>query len=164
MTADGNHPVSAEERATAIVWAIQYINHFQIVCDFYDSGSLTQERFDLWKGFAVSIVASEGIKSWWEDELGKLAFTPRVRDLIDAELLRSDHPPAPFNAMWKIFMTQTWSDSHPTAWSQHNGVRFCFGLRFQPVDADDRRARRQSGTKWTLAMNRRKRPLMVRHT
>jgi hypothetical protein len=127
MTADGNHPVSAEERATAIVWAIQYINHFQIVCDFYDSGSLTQERFDLWKGFAVSNVASKGIKSWWEDELGKLAFTPRVRDLIDAELLRSDHPPAPFNAMWKIFMTQTWNDSHPTAWSQHNGVRFCFG-------------------------------------
>lgn len=113
MAADGDLAVSAEDRATAIVWVIQYINHFQIVCDLYDSGSLLQERFDLWKGFAVSIVASKGIKSWWEHELGKFAFTPRVRDLIDEELLSSESPPVPFNTMWKIFMTATWQDSPP---------------------------------------------------
>jgi hypothetical protein len=113
-TADGKQPASAEDQATATVWVIQYINHFQIVCDLYDSGSLTQERFDLWKRFAVSIVASKGIRSWWDDELGKHAFMPRARDLIDAELHNSDHPPVPFNTMWKIFMTRTWQDSFPT--------------------------------------------------
>jgi hypothetical protein len=111
ITADGDVAVSAQDRATAIVWVIQYINHFQIVCDLYDSGSLEQDRFDLWKGFAVSIVASKGIRAWWEDELGKYAFMPRVRDLIDSELLSSENPPVPFNTMWKIFMNETWKDS-----------------------------------------------------
>ena len=68
LMADGYAAVRAEDRSTAIVWIIQYVNHFQIVCDLYDSGSLGQVRFDLWKGFAVSIIASKGIKSWWEDE------------------------------------------------------------------------------------------------
>jgi hypothetical protein len=113
MTADGDGPVSAQDRATAIVWVIQYINHFQIVCDLYDSGSLEQDRFDLWKGFAVSIVASKGIRSWWDQEQGKLAFMPRVRDLIDRELLDSEPAPVPFNAMWEIFMAETWRESTP---------------------------------------------------
>ena len=113
MTADGELEVSLQDRATAIVWVIQYINHFQIVCDLYDSGSLKQDRFDLWKGFAVSIVASKGIRSWWEDEHGKFAFMPKVRDLIDQELLSADSAPMPFNTMWKIFMTETWRDSVP---------------------------------------------------
>ena len=113
ITADGDLAVSAEDRATAIVWVIQYINHFQIVCDLYDVGSLTQERFELWKGFAVSIVASKGIRSWWDDENGKLAFMPRVRDLIDEELRNPGSPAVPFNSMWKIFMTHTWQEAAP---------------------------------------------------
>ena len=111
MTADGDLPVRADDRAVAIVWVIQYINHFQIVCDLYDAGSLPRERFDLWKGFAVSIVASKGIRDWWENENGKLAFMPRVRELIDHELQNVESPPLPFNSMWKIFMTQTWNEA-----------------------------------------------------
>lgn len=108
MTADGDPAVSPDDRATAIVWVIQYINHFQLVCDLYRAGSLKQERFELWKGFAVSIVASKGIRSWWDDENGKLAFMPAVRDLIDAELSDPARPAIPMNAMWKIFMKHTW--------------------------------------------------------
>ncbi len=115
LTADGDFDVSADDRATAIVWVIQYINHFQIVCDLYDAGSLAQERFDLWKGFAISIVASRGIRAWWDDESGKLAFMPRVRDLIDEELTSSNNSTVPFNTMWKIFTTQTWRDSASAA-------------------------------------------------
>lgn len=111
LAADGDLEVSAQDRATAIVWVIQYINHFQIVCDLYDSGSLKQYRFDLWKGFAVSIVASQGIRSWWDEEHGKFAFMPRVRDLIDQELLNSENAPVWFNTMWKIFMSETWQAS-----------------------------------------------------
>ena len=113
LTADGDFAVSADDRATAIVWVIQYVNHFQIVCDLYDAGSLAQERFDLWKGFAVSIVASKGIKSWWDDENGKLAFMPRVRNLIDEALNDSSSSPVPFNTMWKMLMTKTWRESAP---------------------------------------------------
>ena len=115
LTADGDIGVSADDRAIAIVWVIQYINHFQIVCDLYDAGSLADERFNLWKGFAVSIVASKGIRAWWDDENGILAFMPRVRNLIDEELTSSSNSPVPFNTMWKIFMTQTWQDSASAA-------------------------------------------------
>jgi hypothetical protein len=111
MTADGDLAVNPDDRSTAIVWVIQYINHFQIVCDLYDAGSLAQERFELWKAFAVSIVASKGIRSWWDDENGKLAFMPKVRNLIDEKLCDPDSPPLPFNTMWKAFMSQTWQDT-----------------------------------------------------
>ena len=77
--------------------------------------SLAQERFELWKGFATSIVASKGIRAWWDDENGKFAFMPRVRNLIDEELTNSDDSPVPFNTMWKIFMTQTWQESASAA-------------------------------------------------
>ena len=115
IAADGDVAASASDRATAILWVIQYLNHFQIVCDLYDAGSLETERFDLWKGFAVSIVASKGIRSWWEDEQGKFAFMPRVRDLIEGHLRDSEYPPIPFNKRWEIFKSEAWRESSSIA-------------------------------------------------
>ncbi len=109
--ADGDTPASVADRARAIIWVIQYLNHFQIVFDLHNDGSLDDERYDLWESFAISMVASKGIRAWWDDELGKLAFMPNVRSLIDQKLNDADNPPTPFNKMWEIFSSESWRDS-----------------------------------------------------
>ena len=67
---------------------------------------MDEERYLLWEGFAVSIIASKGIRAWWDAEDGKAAFTPKVRDLIDRKLNDPVNPPVPFNRMWTIFRTE----------------------------------------------------------
>ena len=109
--ADGDTPASIADRARAIIWVIQYLNHFQIVFDLHNDGSLDDERYDLWESFAISMVASKGIRAWWDNELGKLAFMPTVRNLIDQKLNDTENPPTPFNQMWEIFSTESWRDT-----------------------------------------------------
>jgi hypothetical protein len=109
--ADGDTPASVTDRAMAIIWIIQYLNHFQIVFDLHDEGSLDDERYNLWESFAVSMIASKGIRAWWDDEFGKLAFMPKVRSLIDKKLADAENPPIPFNKMWSIFTTEAWRDA-----------------------------------------------------
>ena len=113
--ADGEFRASAEDRSRAIIWVIQYLNHFQIVYDLHHGGTLDKERYELWKGFAISMVASRGIREWWDTEQGKLAFMPDVRALIDQKLNDPVEPPIPFNKMWSIFNANTWEpgDSEP---------------------------------------------------
>ena len=113
--ADGVIPASAEDKSMAIVWVIQYLNHFQIVYDLHHGGTLDDERYELWEGFAVGIVASKGIREWWDAEQGKLGFMPDVRELIDQKLNDTVEPAIPFNEMWSIFNAKTWesSDSKP---------------------------------------------------
>ena len=82
--AEGDGSASAADRARAIMWVIQYLNHFQNVYDLHHNGSLDEERYALWEGFAVGMVASKGLRAWWDDESGKLACMSAVRDLIDA--------------------------------------------------------------------------------
>ncbi len=67
---DGDIPVSVADQSRAIIWVIQYINHFQIIYDCYHDGTLDEERYLLWEGFAVSIIASKGIRAWWDAEDG----------------------------------------------------------------------------------------------
>ena len=110
-TADGDTSASVTDQARAIIWVIQYLNHFQIVFDLHAAGSLDDDRYDLWKSFAVSIVASKGIRAWWDDESGKFAFMANVRDLIDENLDDTEKPPVPFNKMWNIFRTEAWRDA-----------------------------------------------------
>ena len=108
--ADGDTPASIDDRARAIIWVIQYLNHFQIVFDLYQNGSMDDERYELWESFAISMVASKGIRAWWDGESGKLAFMPKVRTLIDQKLNDAENPPIPFNKMWQIFSTESWYD------------------------------------------------------
>ncbi len=111
-TADGDIPVTVADRSRAIIWVIQYLNHFQIVYDLHRNGRLDEERYQLWESFAISMVASKGIREWWDAESGKLAFMPKVRALIDRKLGDTADPPIPFNKMWAIFTTDAWeSDS-----------------------------------------------------
>ena len=110
-TADGDNPASIADRATAIIWVSQYLNHFQIVFDLHNDGSLDDERYDLWKLFTISIVASKGIRAWWDDESGKFAFMPQVRRLIDQRLNDTENPPIPANKTWEIFKTESWRDA-----------------------------------------------------
>jgi len=109
--ADGDIPASAADRAMAIIWVIQYLNHFQIVFDLHNDGSLDDDRYQLWEGFAVSMVASKGIRAWWDDEKGKLAFMPNIRSLIEQKLNDRENPPVPFNKMWSVFTTEAWCDT-----------------------------------------------------
>ena len=75
-----------EDRARAVNWVLQYLNHFQIVYDLYQDGTLDRERYELWEGFAVSVVAPGGIRAWWDGESGRLAFMREVRELIERRL------------------------------------------------------------------------------
>ncbi len=106
--ADGEIAVSVEDRSTAIIWVIQYLNQFQIVYDLHHDGTLDEDRYQLWESIAISIVASKGIREWWDTESGKLAFMPKVRTLIDRKLDDTADPPTPFNKMWSIFTTEAW--------------------------------------------------------
>ena len=108
--ADGDIPASVEDRAIAIQWVLQYLNHFQIVYDLHHDGTLDVERYEIWEGFAISIVAPKGIQNWWEAESGKLAFTPQVRELIDRKLRDTADPPIPINKMWTYFTTEAWEE------------------------------------------------------
>jgi hypothetical protein len=108
--ADGDLSASVEERAQAIIWVLQYVNHFQIVYDLYHNGSLEEDRYTLWEGFAVSIVASKGIRAWWDGESGRLGFIPCVRDLIDERLNDTENPPVPMNQMWTVFSSEAWRE------------------------------------------------------
>jgi len=107
-TADGDIPASVADRSRAIIWVIQYLNQFQIVYDLYHDGTLDAERYELWESFAVGIVASKGIRTWWDTESGKSGFMPKVRARIDQRLADTTDPPIPFNKMWSVFTTEAW--------------------------------------------------------
>ncbi len=109
--ADGEIPATVADRSRAIIWVIQYLNHFQIVYDLHHDGTLDEERYQLWESFAISMVASRGIREWWDAESGKLAFMPKVRALIDRKLGDTADPPIPFNKMWSIFTTEAWESN-----------------------------------------------------
>lgn len=90
-------PANPEDRVRAIIWVIQYLNHVQIVYDLYHNGSLDAERYKLWEGFAITMVASKGLHEWWEEEQGKLGFIPEVRMLFDQKISDVQNPPLHFN-------------------------------------------------------------------
>jgi hypothetical protein len=108
LAAEGGTSVSIEDKARAIMWVIQYINHFEIVFDAYQNKQLPKEKYDVWEGFAVAIVASKGIRDWWNNEGGMQAFLPGVRDVIDKKLRSESEPVLPFNEMWTILQGQAW--------------------------------------------------------
>ena len=89
------------------------MNQFQIVYDLHHDGSLDEERYQLWEMWAVRIVASKGIRSWWEAESGKLGFMSEVRDLIDRKLDDTVDPPVPLTETWSIFSSAAWQSSAP---------------------------------------------------
>ncbi len=99
---------SKAEMLRAQNWIIQYLNHFQIVQDLYGSGALDDERYQLWAGFAVAVVAPPGIRHWWEEENGKFAFHADVRAMIDARLADTEDPPVPINALWSAWSADGW--------------------------------------------------------
>jgi hypothetical protein len=111
LASEGDGSASIKDRAMAIVFLIQYLNHFQIVHELYKGGSMEEEQYQLWAGFAVSIVASKGMRAWWENEDGRLGFHSGVRDLIDRRLNDESNPPPPFNKMWSIFNGEAWGAS-----------------------------------------------------
>ncbi len=99
---------SIEDRSAAIIWVIQYLNHFQVVHEFYKTGSLDEEQYQLWLGFAVAAVAPAGIRKWWEEENGRLAFHTEVRALIEQKLADKDNPVVPLTEMWSHYGGQEW--------------------------------------------------------
>ena len=102
---------SIEDRARAINFVLQYLNHFQVVYDTHNDGILDRERYKLWEGFAVAMVAPKGIRDWWDGESGKFAFMPEVRDLIDQRLEDKIDPPIPMTEMWSVLAAESWEAS-----------------------------------------------------
>ena len=111
MTAEDGRSANPEDRARAIIWVIQYLNHFQIVYDLHHVGALDEVRYKLWEGFAISMVASKGLREWWDEEQGKSGFMPEIQNLFDRRLNDINDPPTPFNEMWSIFNAQSWQSN-----------------------------------------------------
>ncbi len=108
--AAGQDP-SIEDRGTAQNFVIQYLNHFEIVHDRYETGALDEEQYQLWAGFAVAFVAPVHIRRWWDDEDGKLAFHSEVREAIDQRLHDAANPPRPITEMWTTFSPEAWKSA-----------------------------------------------------
>ena len=108
--ASGRNP-SAEDWGTAFSWVVQYLNHFQVIHELHQSGTLDEEQYQLWAGYAVSIVAPPGMRRWWDEEGGRLAFHSEVREMIDARLEDSDDPPTPLTDLWSFFGPDQWESA-----------------------------------------------------
>lgn len=108
MTAANGSRAATADRARAINFVLQYLNHFQIVQDLYRDGIVNEEQYELWKGFAVAVVAPQGILEWWHEEDGRMAFMPEVRALIEDCLNDKDNPPVPLNEMWSTYDARSW--------------------------------------------------------
>jgi hypothetical protein len=98
-----------QDRGTAFSWVVQYLNHFWVVHELHRNGALDEEQYQLWAGFAVAIVAPEGVRRWWDEENGRLGFHSEVRDLIDRRLSDSENPPVPITEMWSQFSGDAWA-------------------------------------------------------
>jgi hypothetical protein len=53
ITAAKGRAANPEDRSRAIVWLVQYINHFQIVYDLYQLGSLDEDRYKFWRALLL---------------------------------------------------------------------------------------------------------------
>ena len=106
-TATERNP-TIEDRGMCFNWVLQYINHYQVVHELHQKGALDDEKFQLWTGFAVAIVSPPGVRRWWDEESGKLAFHAGVREEIDQRLQDSKNPPTPITDMWSYFDGAAW--------------------------------------------------------
>ena len=94
----------------AFAWLVQYLNHFQIVEALHRNGSLAmdEEQYQLWAGWAAAWVAPKGIRRWWYEENGRLAFHSTVRDVIDARLEDATNPPIPATELYSYLKDPSW--------------------------------------------------------
>ena len=74
MMAEKGRAANPEDRSRAIIFLVQYLNHFQIVYDLYQLGSLDEDRYKFWESVAVAWVASKGLREWWDEDNGKLGL------------------------------------------------------------------------------------------
>ena len=99
---------SAEDRAVAVMWVIQYLNHFQVVDDLHRNGAIDEESYQLWAGYAVGMLVPEAMRRWWTEEDGRLGFHSDVRELIDRRLADRDDPPVSVLEMWSAWNPEEW--------------------------------------------------------
>ena len=109
-TATDRNP-SIEDRGTCFSWVVQYLNHFQVIHELHEGGALDEEQYQLWVGFAVSIIAPIGMRQWWDEEDGRLAFHSEVLELIDRRLADAENPPVPLTNMWSQFSGDAWESA-----------------------------------------------------
>ena len=102
---------TVEDWGTAFSWVVQYLNHFQVVHDLHRNGAIDEEQYQLWAGYAVSIVAPPGMRRWWHEEEGRLAFHSEVREMIDRRLEDADDPPTPLTELWSFFGPDAWESA-----------------------------------------------------
>jgi hypothetical protein len=101
-TAEERTP-SIEDRGVCFSWVVQYLNQFQVVHALHRDGTVDDEQYELWAGFAVAVVAPRGVRRWWNEENGRLGFQLEVRELIDRRLADRGNPPVPLTEMWSQF-------------------------------------------------------------
>jgi hypothetical protein len=108
ITAAEGRAANPEDRVRAIIWLVQYLNHFQIVYDLHQLGSLDEDRYKFWENLAVGWVASKGLREWWDEDNGKIAFMPEIRSLLDSKLNDPNKVPIGSNEIWDIFDANSW--------------------------------------------------------
>jgi hypothetical protein len=106
-TAEERTP-SIEDRGVCFSWVVQYLNQFQVVHALHRDGTVDDEQYELWAGFAVAVVAPRGVRRWWNEENGRLGFQLEVRELIDRRLADRGNPPVPLTEMWSQFDGAAW--------------------------------------------------------
>ena len=108
ITADQGRAAKPEDQSRAILWLVQYLNNFQIVYDLHHLGSLEEDRYKMWESYAISFIACKGLREWWDEENGKLAFTREVQSLFDSKLNDPKNPPTPVSEIWSIYNADFW--------------------------------------------------------
>ena len=108
MMAEKGRAANPEDRSRAIIFLVQYLNHFQIVYDLYQLGSLDEDRYKFWESVAVAWVASKGLREWWDEDNGKLGFEPTIRSLLDTKLNDPNNAPRGADEIWDFLSANSW--------------------------------------------------------
>jgi hypothetical protein len=108
MMAEKGRAANPEDRSRAIIFLVQYLNHFQIVYDLYQLGSLDEDRYKFWESVAVAWVASKGLREWWDEDNGKSAFEPKIRSLLDGKLNDPNNAPKGADEIWDFLSANSW--------------------------------------------------------
>ena len=108
MMAEKGRAANPEDRSRAIIFLVQYLNHFQIVYDLYQLGSLDEDRYKFWESVAVAWVASKGLREWWDEDNGRLGFEPTIRSLLDTKLNDPNNAPRGADEIWDFLSANSW--------------------------------------------------------
>ncbi len=73
----GERGATIEDRGTSFAFVVQYLNHFQVVQETHQRGTMDPEQYELWAGFAVATSRRRASAAGGTRRTGAWASTPR---------------------------------------------------------------------------------------